>query len=91
MRELTRTHTRTFNRFLLRGTLPERIVVGDVTPEGHATRLFAVVADHGWAERLLAGDCYERDALDLALTVGEYLDVPVFVIAGAAGEANHDG
>lgn len=72
-----RTYTRTFDRFLLDGGLPERMVVREVTPEGHATRLFAVVADHGWAERILAGDCYRRDANDVAVAIGEYLDIPV--------------
>lgn len=76
---LTRTHTRTFDRFLLDDSLPVRIVVREVTPEGHATRLFAVVADHGWAERILAGDCYRRDAEDLGFAVGELLDIPVEV------------
>ena len=64
------------DRFLLDDSLPERIVVREVTPEGHATCIFAVVADYGWAERILAGDCYEDIANDLAFTVAEYLDVP---------------
>jgi hypothetical protein len=71
------TYTRTFDRFLLDGGLPERIVVRDVTPEGHATPLFAVVADHGWAERILAGDCYLKDANDLAYAIGELLDISI--------------
>jgi hypothetical protein len=74
---LTHTYTRTFDRFLLDGGLPERILVRDVTPEDHATKVFAVVADHGWAERILASGCYQRDANDLAFAVGELLDIPV--------------
>jgi hypothetical protein len=74
---LTHTYTRTYDRFLLDESLPKRIVVREVTPEGHATHLFAVVADHGWAERILAGDCYRKDANDLAFVVGEFLDVPI--------------
>lgn len=74
---LTRTHTRTFNRFLLDGSLPERIIVRDITPEDHATRICAVVADYGWAETILAGDCYDHTANDLAWAVGEALDIPV--------------
>lgn len=70
------TYTRTFDRFLLDDTLPERLFVRDVTPESHATRLFAVVADHGWAERILCGDCYLKDANDIAFAVGELLDIP---------------
>lgn len=74
---LTRTHTRTFDRFLLDGGLPDRIVVRDVTPEDHATQVFVVVADHGWAERILASGCYGRDANDIAFAVGELLDIPI--------------
>lgn len=71
------TYTRTFDRFLLDSALPERIVVREITPEGHATRIFAVVADYGWAETILAGDCYDHTANDLAWAVGEALDIPV--------------
>jgi len=77
MAHLTHTYTRTFDRFLLDGRLPERIIVREVTPDGHATRLYAVVADHGWAERILAGDCYLQDANDLAYAVGELLDIQI--------------
>ena len=66
-----------FDRFLLDGGLPEKIVVREVTPDEHATRIFVVVADHGWAERILASGCYQRDANDLAYAVGELLDVPI--------------
>lgn len=74
---MTHTYTRTFDRFLLDGSLPEKLVVREVTPEGNATRLYAVVADYGWAERILCGDCYLRDANDLAWAVGDVLDIPV--------------
>lgn len=70
------------SRFLLDGKPPEQIVVRDVTPPLHATRLFAVVADHGWAERILASDCYEHDATDLAFAVGAFLSIPVEESAG---------
>jgi len=36
--------------------------IRDVTPEGHATHLFAVIQDLGWCERILCGDCYQADA-----------------------------
>ncbi len=71
------TYTRTFDRFLLDGEIPDRIVVREVTPEGHATPIYVVVADHGWAERILASGCYLRDANDLAFAVGEMLDIPI--------------
>jgi hypothetical protein len=64
------------DRFLLDGKHPERITVRDVTPDGHATRIYAVVADYGWAETILAGDCYDHTANDLAIAVGTFLDVP---------------
>jgi hypothetical protein len=73
-------------RFLLDGKPPKRIVVREVTPEGHATRIFAVVADHGWAERILASDCYQRDANDLAWAIGNVLDISI----EEANEGNND-
>lgn len=43
------------------GGLPEDVrVVEEVTSS--ATKTFMVVADYGWAERILCGGCYERDA-----------------------------
>lgn len=71
------SYTRTTDRFLLDGDVPERIVVREITPDEHATRIFAVVAEYGWAEVILAGDCYQNIANDLAVAVGEFLDVPV--------------
>jgi hypothetical protein len=71
------TYTRTFNRFLLKGDLPSRLRVRDTAPPESATRLFSVVADYGWAERLLCCDCYRDDANDIAATIGECLDIPV--------------
>ncbi len=71
------TFTRTFDRFLLDGGLPDRIIVREVTPEGHATRIYVVVADHGWAERIVASGCYMRDANDIAYAIGELLDIPI--------------
>ena len=63
-------------RFELNGSLPEQILVREITPVGHATRIFAVVADYGWAETILAGDCYDHTANDLAYAVGELIQIP---------------
>ena len=78
-------------RFELNDTLPEYIRVVDVTPEGHATRIYAVVAQYSWAERILASGCFLHDADDIALTIGEYLEVNA-VMAGRAplGEGPRD-
>lgn len=43
------------------GGLPEDVRVVDEGKAG-ATPTFMVVADYGWAERILCGGCYERDA-----------------------------
>jgi hypothetical protein len=51
--------------------LPDNIQVRDVTPEDHATQIFAVVLDYGWAERIIAGDCYLQDALTIARALHE--------------------
>lgn len=63
-------------RFDLDGSKLERIFVLEITPEDHATRIFAVVADYGWAETILASDCYHHTANDLAWAVGTALDIP---------------
>lgn len=43
------------------GGLPEDVRVVEEEDHG-ATPTFMVVADYGWAERILCGGCYERDA-----------------------------
>lgn len=40
----------------------ERVIVRDTTPEGYKTRLYSVVLDCGWCERIIAGGMYEEDA-----------------------------
>lgn len=62
----------------LDGKTPQRLRVVDLTPEGHATRLFGVVADYGWAERILFSDAYETDARQIASVLAAALGgVPV--------------
>lgn len=74
---MTHTHTKTFDRFILNDSLPERLYVRDTSPPGDATRLYAVVADYGWAEKILCSGSYRGDANAIAATIGEYLDIPV--------------
>lgn len=62
---------------LLDGEPPERLVVVDTTPEGHATPLFAIQADYGWAETTLFDGAYEHVARDVATALSETLGVPV--------------
>jgi hypothetical protein len=59
------------------GKAPEKFIVCDFTPEGHATPLFGVVADYGWCERILFSNAYEQEARDVARCLGVYLGVPV--------------
>lgn len=70
------THTKTYDRFLLDGTVPTSLSVSAIISEGQATQKFAVVADYGWAEKILCGDCYEQDANDIARTIAEFFDIP---------------
>jgi hypothetical protein len=44
-------------------TMPTSFRVVDLTPDNHATQLFGVIADYGWAERILFSDAYENDAV----------------------------
>lgn len=71
------TDTKTFDSFVLNGTLPERLAVRDTSPPEDATRMYSVVADYGWAERLLCSESYLRDANDIATILGEHLHIPV--------------
>jgi hypothetical protein len=72
--------TQTFDRFLLDGRPPRRLSVRDAAPPESATQLYSVVADYGWAERVLCSGSCLRDANDLALTVAEYLRIPVHIV-----------
>jgi len=64
-------------RFGLDGSKPTRIEVRNLTPPGHATQQYGVIAVYSWAERILASGCYLRDANDIAATVAEHLSVNV--------------
>lgn len=52
------------------GVLPNVSVV-DVTPDDHATSVYAVIADYGWAERILCTGCYRNDAHAIAASLEE--------------------
>ena len=54
------------------GALPN-VRVEDTTPEGNATQTFSVVADYGWAERVLCADSYWLDAKAICLAIQEAL------------------
>jgi hypothetical protein len=49
----------------------EEVRVVDLTPEGWATSGFGIVADYGWAERILCERMYLDDAVDLAELLAE--------------------
>lgn len=63
--------------FELGGTQPKRLCVRCTSPPGHATQTFSVVANYGWAERILCSDAYLRDANDIAETIAESLLISV--------------
>lgn len=52
--------------FVFHKELPTAWRVAEFTPEGHATPLFGIVAEYGWAERILFSNAYEKDALAIA-------------------------
>ena len=54
------------------GVLPT-VSVFESTPEGHATKLYSISADYGWAERILCDHCYEQDAEAIAAAIREAL------------------
>jgi hypothetical protein len=62
---------------LLDDRSPKRLVVRDTAEPSSATRMFSVVADYDWAERILFAGAYERDAVDIASVLGDALGVPV--------------
>jgi hypothetical protein len=80
---MTRTHTRTFAHFILNKSLPTRLMVHDTSPPESKTRFYSVVADYGWAEKILCSESYLPDANSIAEIIGEHLDIPV-VLAEAA-------
>lgn len=50
------------------GSLPDLRIV----EEDHgATATFMVVGDYGWAQRILCGGCYERDAEAILAALNE--------------------
>jgi len=65
------------SRFTLNESLPEKIIVRNVTPEDHATPLYTVILDHGWAERIICDHCYLRDANDIAFAISTLLEIPI--------------
>ena len=70
------------------GSAPEAISVVDVTPEGHATRVYAVRLDYGWCEALVDAG-YLNHANAVAVAFGECLGVkPDLIMDGqTAGSA----
>ena len=62
--------------FELNDSVPVAFELHEVTPEGYATRIYAVVAQYGWAQTIVAGDCYRHVANDIAHVLGAHLGVP---------------
>lgn len=64
-------HAKTIDRLAINGTAPESFSIVDVTPEGHATSLFAVVMDCGWAITTVTDGCYKRVAEGIAIALAQ--------------------
>lgn len=52
--------------FELQGNQPFRLIVRRTSPPDDATATYSVIADYGWAERILCSGCSLRDANDIA-------------------------
>jgi hypothetical protein len=63
--------------FELNGTRPKCLRVICTSPPDHATPTYSIVADHGWAEKILCSGCYRHDANDIAEAIGDGLMIPV--------------
>jgi hypothetical protein len=63
--------------FELDGKQPKRLHVRCTSAPGDATQTYSVIADYGWAERILCSGSYLRDANDIADALGEALLIPV--------------
>lgn len=62
--------------------LPEQLrIVQQDGPgiDGKATPHYMVVADYGWAERILCTGSYIQDAFGIAYSIGEVVGAPVYV------------
>jgi hypothetical protein len=66
--------------FVLSETVPVRLVVRDTAPPESATRTYSVVADYGWAERILCSDSYIGDANGIARVLAHSMDVPASLV-----------
>lgn len=56
---------------------PEYLLIVEATPPGEAPALFAVVADHGWAEQIVATDLHEDAAVAVANALAAACDAEV--------------
>ena len=81
----TNTCTKTTDHFVLNVSLPERLSVVDTSPVEDKTRLYSVVADYGWAEKILCSESFLDDANSIATILGEHLGIPVQLAARAKG------
>lgn len=51
--------------------LPEKVSVVKTSDDESATDTFSVVADYGWAERILCSGSYQQDAEAIKLAIEE--------------------
>lgn len=69
--------TRKSDHFVFHGSPPEQIIVRDTATPESKTRTYSVIADYGWAERILCSGAYRADANSIATLIGEHVDIPV--------------
>lgn len=64
------------NYFELNKSLPKQLHVR-LQEDSGATKFYMLVADYGWAEKILFADSQLEDANSIAEIIGEHLDIPV--------------
>lgn len=62
--------------FELNGSLPKLLNVVEDLSSGE-TKFYFIVADYGWAEKILCSDMYLKDANEIAIVLARYMNIPV--------------
>ncbi len=63
--------------FELNNSFPVKLMVHCTSEPQYATKTYSVVADYGWAQKLLCSDSYLEDANQIASILAEKLNIPV--------------
>jgi len=64
------------NHFILNNSAPKKLVVHCTSPMDSATKFYSVVADYGWAQKILCSGSYLDDANSIATLLAHALNIP---------------